>query len=288
MNKFGFFEKKLYFCKANPPGGLKGTIEFIFFSRKKPPHFFISKKCFFLLVNPRRILEGIVAPLSYELPLTESQCRYYIATKGNSVFTKMGKIMITIDEENLDNKLRKILAERQREGVITIERVETTNYVVKPPTKKGDKPHSSPRPEDFLAAIKFIVRHAAKQNGQLIETSDRGIVGSYRFWLEDEAWCQVMDELLANHRDVIEAVLEHKQRADSVSILAPYIGEVIGLHLFQKSPWIQKVDLLKSFTAYYGKSLSSVQAKLSTSYPRWHSFNELVDKTLKIARGIEK
>ena len=200
----------------------------------------------------------------------------------------MGKIMITIDEENLDNKLRKILAERQREGVITVERVEITDYKVKPPTKKGYKPRNSPRPEDFVAAIKFIVTHAAKENGQLIETCDRGFVSSYCFWLDAEAWCQVMDKLLANHRDVIEAALEHKQRADSVNILAPYIGEVIGLHLFQKSPWIQKVDVIKSFTAYYGKSMTSVRTKLSTSYPDWKEFNDLVDKTLKIAKGKVK
>lgn len=200
----------------------------------------------------------------------------------------MGKIRITIDEENLDNKLRKLLAERQREGLISVERVEITEYKVKPPTKKGNNPRTSPRPEVFVAAVKFIVSHAAKQNGQLIETCDRGIASSYCFWLDDEAWCQVMDKLLAKHRDVIEAALEHKQRADSVNILAPYIGEVIGLHLFQKSPWIQKVDLLKSFTAYYGKSMTSVRTKLSTSYPDRKEFNDLVDKTLKIATGKEK
>lgn len=200
----------------------------------------------------------------------------------------MVELVITIREDALDNKLRKILAERQHEGVITVKRVETTNYVVKPPTKKGDKPHSSPRPEDFVAAIKFIIKHAAKQNGQLIETCDRGIVGSYRFWLNDEAWCQVMDELLANHRDVIEAALEHKQRADSVSILAPYVGEVIGLHLFQKSPWIQKIDLLKSFSVFYGVPKTSVRTKLSTSYPDWPEFNELVNRTYQIANGNVK
>ena len=200
----------------------------------------------------------------------------------------MVELKITISEEALDNKFRKILAERQREGVITVERVESTNYFVKPPTKKGDKPRNSPRPEDFVTAVKFIVSHAAKQNGKLLETCDRGNVGSYRFWLDDKAWCQVMDKLLANHRDVIEAALEHKQRADSVNILAPFIGEVIGLHLFQKSPWIQKVDMFKSFTAFYGKPMASVRTKLSTSYPSWYSFNELVYKTLKIATGKEE
>ena len=200
----------------------------------------------------------------------------------------MVELRITIREEALDNKLCKILAERQREGVITVERVETTDYILKPPTKKGYKPHSSPRPEDFVAAIKFIAKHAAKQNGQLIETCDRGVIGSYRFWLDDKAWCQVMDKLMANHRDVIEAALEHKQRADSVNIIAPYIGEVIGLHLFQKSPWIAKVDLLKSFTTFYGKPMTSVQTKLSTSYPDWPEFNELVNRTYQIAKGNVK
>lgn len=43
MNKFGVFEKNLYFCKANPPGGLKGTIEFIFLSRKITPFLYFEE-----------------------------------------------------------------------------------------------------------------------------------------------------------------------------------------------------------------------------------------------------
>ena len=113
-----------------------------------------------------------------------------------------------------------------------------------------------------------------------------GIPSTNIFWIDAEKWCEVMDRLLAEHRDVIQAALEHKQRADSVNLLAPYVGEVIGLKLFQKRPGIQKIDMLKSFSAYYGELKSSVQTKLSTSYPSRHEFNELVDKTYKLAKEL--
>ena len=201
-----------------------------------------------------------------------------------SFIITMERIIISINEQNLDNKLRQILAERQREGLLTVERVVTSDYDVKPPQKRGDIQRKSPRPEDFVSAVKFIVNHAAQQNDKMLNRIDNHVNGTYRFWLNANDWCEVMDRLLADNREVIEAALEHKQRADSVNLLAPYVGEIIGLKLFQLPQGIQKTDLLRSFTAYYGKSLSSVQSKLSTSYPDWTEFNALVDKTYKLAK----
>lgn len=229
----------------------------------------------------------MIAPLSYELPLTESQCRYYIATKGNSVFTKMGNIVITIAEENLDNKLRRMLAERQSEGLLTVEQVVVTNYKVVPPTKRGTKPQMKPQPEKFVEAVKFVVNHAALQNNQVKTIIVKGVPTRYCFWLDNEGWCKAMDKLLAEHRDLIVDALEHKYQADSVNLLAPFIGEIIGLGLFQKTP-IQKTDLLKSFTAYYNKPMASVRTKLSTSHPSWSAFNDLVGEIYKLATKKNK
>ena len=134
-----------------------------------------------------------------------------------------------------------------------------------------------------VSARASIVRHAAKQNNQLLSIIDNHVVSSYCFWLDAEAWCSVMDKLLAEHRDVIESVLDRKQRADSVTLLAPYVGEIVGLKLFQRPQGVQKVDLIKSFSAFYGKPMTSIQQKLSTSYPAWYEFNVLVSVTLKLA-----
>lgn len=224
----------------------------------------------------------MIAPLSYELPLMEPQCRYYIATKGNSVFRKMGKIVITIDEENLDSRFRMFLAERQSEGRLTVEKVVVTDYKVVPPTKRGTKPKRKPQPEKFVEAVKYVINHAALQNNQVKSTIENGVPTRYCFWLDNEGWCKAMDKLLAEHRDLIVDALEHKYQADSVNLLAPFIGEIIGLGLFQKTP-IQKTDLLKSFTAYYNKPMASVQSKLSTSYPNWAAFNNLVGEIYKLA-----
>lgn len=191
-------------------------------------------------------------------------------------------LKITIGEENLDNKLRKLLAERQSEGLLTVERVETNYFKVIPPTKRGTEPLRKPQPEKFVEAVKFIVRNAALQNNQVKNTFENGLPAIYLFWLDDEAWCKTMDKLLAEHRELIAEVLKHKYQADSVNLIASYIGSIIDQGLFQKNR-VQKTDLLASFTAYYGKPMASVQTKLSTSHVGWTAFNKLVKKTCEIA-----
>ena len=199
----------------------------------------------------------------------------------------MGNIVITIDEKNLDSKLCKLLAERQSNGLLTVERVEVTNYKVTPPTKRGTEPRRKPKPEKFIEAVKYIIKHAALQNNQVKNIIENGVPTKYIFWLDAESWCDTMDRLLAEHRDVIADALKHKYQADGVNLLAPFIGEIIDLGLFQKTR-IQKIDLLSSFSAYYGKPMASVQTRLSTSYPDWSAFNDLVGETYKIATNMGK
>lgn len=210
--------------------------------------------------------------------------------KAGDSKTIMTEIRIVIRESDLemDAPFLKLLAERQSAGIIDVQRVEISDYKVKPPLKKGGLRRKSPRPEDFAAAVKAIVRHAAKQNNQLLSIVDNHVASSYSFWIDDEAWCSVMDKLLAERRDIIEAVLERKQRADSVTLLAPYIGEIIGLKLFQRPQGVQKTDLIKSFSVYYGQPMASVQPKLSTSYPDWYAFNKLVNETRKLSMQMRK
>ena len=191
-------------------------------------------------------------------------------------------LKITIDEENLDHKLRKLLAERQSERLLTVERVETNFFKVMAPTKRGTEPRRKPRPEKFVEAVKFIVRNAALQNNKVKDTFENGLPARYCFWLDDEAWCKIMDKLLAEYRELIAEVLKHKYQADSVNLIASYIGSIIDQGLFQKNR-VQKTDLLASFTAYYGKPMASVQTKLSTSHIGWTAFNKLVNKTYEIA-----
>jgi hypothetical protein len=199
----------------------------------------------------------------------------------------MTQIQITISEANLsnNNKLRKILAECQKEGVVNMIKVETSNYTLKPPSRKIYEPKGTPPPEVFVAAVKFVVNHAALQNGKLIKTIDRGIPGGYCFWLDATAWCETMDKLLKNHRNVIEATLEHKQRADGVNLLATFVGAIIDERIFQGSGKIRKTELLESFRAYYGEPKASVKTRLSTPNRSWYEFNKMVDVTCKIAKG---
>lgn len=201
----------------------------------------------------------------------------------------MADLIITVSEENLhsNSKLLKILYECQSQGLISIERVESSPYTLKPSKKPGKEPHKTPLPEDFVRAVKSVVTLAASRNGHTIETIDRG-VGSYVFWLNAPAWCSMMDKLLERHRDLIEDMLEKKHKADSVNVLAPFIGAILDEKLFQEPQGIRKVDLIHSFTEYYGYPCASVKTQLSTSQAKPHEFHELVVAAVNIAKEIDE
>ena len=139
----------------------------------------------------------------------------------------------------------------------------------------------------ILGIFTAVAKKTTAKAKAVKNTIENGVPGKYCFWLDAKSWCDTMDKLLEEHRDVIANALEHKYQADSVNLLAPYIGEIIDLGLFQKSR-IQKTDLISSFSAYYGKPMSSVQTKLSTSYPEQFAFNDLVGETYKIATKKHK
>lgn len=201
----------------------------------------------------------------------------------------MTDFVITVSEENLysNHKLQTILYECQNQGLISIERVESSPYTLKLPKKSSKEPREAPLPEDFVKAVKSVVNHAASKNGSTIETIDRG-VGSYVFWLNAQAWCAMMDKLLERHRELIEDMLEKKHKADSVNVLAPFIGAILDEKLFQKKQGIRKVDLIHSFTDYYGYPQTSVKTQLSTSQTQRYEFHELVNAAVKIAKEIDE
>ena len=200
----------------------------------------------------------------------------------------MADLLITVSEENLhsNRKLQKILYECQSQGLINIELVESRPYTMKPPTKSGTEPRKVPKPEDFVRAVKKVVTLAASQNGQTIKTIDRGVVGSYKFWLYASDWCEMMDKLLERDKDLIEALLEKKRKADSVNVLASFIGAILDEKLFQDSQGIRKVDLISSFTEYYGCYCSSVKTQLSTAQTQSDEFYDLVEAAVEIAKEI--
>ena len=201
----------------------------------------------------------------------------------------MTDIVITVNEADLcsNHKMQKTLYEWQSQGLINVKRVESSPYTMKLPKKSSKEPHQAPLPEDFVRAVKSVVTLAASRNGHTIETIDRG-VGSYVFWLNAPAWCSMMDKLLERHRELIEDMLEKKHKADSVNVLAPFIGAILDEKLFQKPQGIRKVDLIHSFTEYYGYSYTSVKTQLSTSQAKPHEFHELVVAAVNIAKEIDE
>ena len=200
----------------------------------------------------------------------------------------MTDFVITVSEENLysNHKLQTILYECQNQGLISIERVESSPYTLKLPKKSSKEPREAPLPEDFVKAVKSVINYAARQNGQKINTIDGSVVGCYYFWLNATKWCVMMEKLLERHRDLIEAVLEKRQRADSVNLLASFIGAILDKGLFQKPEKIRKVDIIHSFTEYYGEAHSSVKTQLSSPNDHGYAFNDLVYEAVEIAKEI--
>ena len=201
----------------------------------------------------------------------------------------MADILITVSEDDLysNKKLHKILLEYQNQGLFNIEKDERKPYKLKPLQKSEKEFQEQPSPEDFVKAVKFIVNHAAKKNGEQIQCIENGgKAGNYIFWLDNKGWCKMMDMLLAEHRKLIVAALKKKKKPDSVNLLAPFIGAIINKGCFQKTQIIRKIDLIPSFTEYYGKPCSSVKTQLSTTYSKRDKFNDLVEKAVEIAKEI--
>lgn len=195
----------------------------------------------------------------------------------------MTNFIITIPADNMDEPLRQLLSKYQSKGLLTIEESKSVDLTANQrPAKPAKQP---PLPSAFVEAVKAVARRAAKQNGKRLPTNDRGHETTYRFHLDAKRMCDAMDVLLKDHEPLLAAMLDGKQRADSVNLLPPFIGELINQNNFCSASTVRKKDLVPAFDAYYGRKISSVQTRLSKSVARMPAAAKVLAQLAKIAQS---
>ena len=119
--------------------------------------------------------------------------------------------------------------------------------------------------EAFVDRVKDIMMKAETDNGKQKKNNSRSYPVTYIYHVDGKGFCKVMDELLANHRDLIEAYLNEATAEAAVSIkyAAPFIGFVLDTHLFSEAK-MPKNELKEVMEHFYVKGTSAV-SKMSSS-----------------------
>ena len=61
--------------------------------------------------------------------------------------------------------------------------------------------------ETFADRVKAIMRKAAEKNGQRVESRARGNTGAYVYYINAEAFCKAMDEMVNTYGEQLEELL---------------------------------------------------------------------------------
>ena len=115
--------------------------------------------------------------------------------------------------------------------------------------------------ETFVDRVKAIIRKAATKNGQRIESHARGNTGAYIYYIDADAFCRAMDEMVNNYADSLTQLLGGSLNCVQVTKVCFFVGSVIRMHVINDAN-LQTVDVLFAFEDYYN-NLQTVQAKLS-------------------------
>lgn len=129
--------------------------------------------------------------------------------------------------------------------------------VVKAPRKPKPKPASQ---ETFAERAKAIIRKAATKNGLRIETCAKGHAGAYLYYIDDEAFCMAMDDLVKLHYQKLEEFLGGSMNCVQVTKMCSFLGHVIRMHIINDTI-LQMADIVFAFEDYYNNA-QTVKAKL--------------------------
>ena len=114
--------------------------------------------------------------------------------------------------------------------------------------------------ESFVERVKTIMRKAATKNGEIMTSKARGHEREYTFYVNADAFCKAMDDMMAGYSDKLKEMLGGTLETVQVSKVCLFIGQVIRMHVINDEK-LQAVDLLFAFEDYYD-NLQTVQAKL--------------------------
>ena len=163
-----------------------------------------------------------------------------------------------VSEKALSDILRSFLKDDAEDAEI-IEEIKGNSASV---SRENVSPTSTPEIQDtFADRVKAIMRKAATKNGQQIESHARGNAGAYIYYIDADAFCQAMDEMVNNYADSLTQLLGGSLNCVQVTKVCFFVGSVIRMHVINDAN-LQTVDVLFAFEDYYD-NLQTVQAKLS-------------------------
>ena len=114
--------------------------------------------------------------------------------------------------------------------------------------------------ESFAERVKDIMRKAATKNGEIMKSNARGHECEYTFYVNADAFCKAMDEMVAAYSDKLKALLGGTLATVQVTKVCFFIGQVVRMQVVNDEK-LQAVDLLFAFEDYYS-NLQTVQARL--------------------------
>lgn len=114
--------------------------------------------------------------------------------------------------------------------------------------------------ETFADRVKAIMRKAATKNGQRIETAAKGHAGAYIYYVNAEAFCKAMDEMVDAYGQKLKEFLGGTMNCVQVTKVCFFIGHVVRMHVINDTN-LQMADIVFAFADYYDNA-QTVKAKL--------------------------
>ena len=114
--------------------------------------------------------------------------------------------------------------------------------------------------ESFVERVKAIMRKAATKNGETMKSNARGYEREYKFYVNADAFCKAMDDMMAGYSDKLKEMLGGTLATVQVTKVCFFIGNVVRMHVINDVN-LQTVDMLFAFEGYYD-NLQTVKAKL--------------------------
>ena len=120
-------------------------------------------------------------------------------------------------------------------------------------------PETKPKGEDetielFVEVLKRVMVPVRSMNGRMISyLNNRHVECSYKFNFDDQQFIQVIDVLKRDHPEKIFDYLEGRKGEDAIGVtmVCPFIGCVLGLHLFNNK-YVRNVDFDSVFEQVFG------------------------------------
>lgn len=145
----------------------------------------------------------------------------------------------------------------------------------------------------FVEWVKQIMMKAQELYGKrIVYLNNRHVECSYMFNFDTQHFCEVMDKVKELHPNLIVDYLEGRTGSDAcgVTMVCPFIGCVLGLHLFNNKD-VRNVDFESVFVQVYGsknekgKKPSYIQKMSATSEIRE---KKIFNTIKKIALELKK